>query len=203
VSTTIGILGYQGCIAPHEALLTTLGADTLRVRTPDHLARVDGLIIPGGESTTMLRFLKSHAMIALVREFAKRRPVWGICAGAILAASEVCNPSQDSLELIDIVAHRNFYGSQLDSFSAHVEIDLFDRPIEAKFIRAPLLSAIQPRVHSKPLRVHASHASQPVFFSQGHVWACSFHVELGHDPALHQRFVELCDHDVYHSKTSA
>lgn len=191
MSQTIGILGYQGCIEPHEAILASLGVPSLRVRTPEELALVNALIIPGGESTTMLRFLKLHAMAPLIREFAKTKPLWGICAGAIIAASEVCNPSQDSLKLIDIVAHRNFYGSQLDSFSTQIEIDFLARPIEAQFIRAPLLSAMQPRVNSEPLRVHASLSGQPIFFSQGHVWACSFHVELGNDPALHRHFIEL------------
>jgi 5'-phosphate synthase pdxT subunit len=188
----VGILGYQGCIEPHEVMLNRIGVTSARVRTAEDLALVDRLIIPGGESTTMLKFLKLHSMIGPLREFARSKPVWGICAGAILVASEVTNPNQDSLQLIDIAAHRNFYGSQLESFSTHVSIDLVREPIEAHFIRAPLLAkTLAKSSSSSPVVIHAHHADQPVFFSQGTIWACSFHVELGNDPALHQRFLEV------------
>lgn len=188
----VGILGYQGCIEPHEVILGRLGVTSTRVRTAEELALVDRLIIPGGESTTMLKFLKLHSMVGPLREFARSRPVWGICAGAILVASEVTNPDQDSLKLIDIAAHRNFYGSQLESFSTLISVDLLREPIEAHFIRAPLLAKVSAQSSSSsPVVIHASHEDQPVFFSQGRVWACSFHVELGNNPALHQRFLEV------------
>jgi 5'-phosphate synthase pdxT subunit len=191
VRSTVGILGYQGCIEPHEIMFATLGVPTLRVRTPEELASVDRLILPGGESTTMLKFLKEHGMLAPIREFAKTKPVWGICAGAILAASEVYNPVQDSLTIIDIAAHRNFYGPQTDSFSTKLSIDLVPLPVDAQFIRAPLLSACAPRSGAKPVTVHAALHEQPVFFAQGTVWACSFHVELGGNTALHEKFASL------------
>jgi 5'-phosphate synthase pdxT subunit len=162
----------------------------MRVRTPEELARVDRLIIPGGESTTMLKFLKQHAMSAPIREFAKQRPVWGICAGAILIAREVVNPNQDSLGLIDITAHRNFYGSQRESFTTTLVVDLVSRPIQAQFIRAPLLSkATDLSSQRLPVVARAIHEDTPVFFSQGHIWACSFHVELGDDTSLHSAFL--------------
>ena len=189
---TVGILGYQGCIEPHEAMFSALGVPCLRVRTPDELASVDRLILPGGESTTMLRFIKLHSMMEPIRAFARNNPVWGICAGAILAASEVVHPSQDSLGIIDITAHRNFYGSQLDSFTTQVTIDFLERPIEAHFIRAPLLSPRSvPNRRDAAAQVRSLHERQPVFFTQGNVWACSFHVELGRDTALHERFAKL------------
>jgi 5'-phosphate synthase pdxT subunit len=189
---TVGILGYQGCIEPHEAMFNALGVAHRRVRTPEDLGSVDRLILPGGESTTMLRFLKLHSMIEPIRAFARSNPVWGICAGAILAASEVVHPSQDSLAIIDITAHRNFYGSQLDSFTTQLSIDFLERPIEAHFIRAPLLS---PRAglnrEGAAAQATAHYGQQPVFFTQGNVWACSFHVELGQDTALHEHFAQL------------
>jgi len=192
VEARVGILGYQGCIEPHEAIFKSLGVPYARVRTTEELASVDRLIIPGGESTTMLKFLKLHSMIGSIRDFARTHPVWGICAGAILVANEVTNPQQDSLKLIDIAAHRNFYGSQLDSFTTQLEVDLVREPVEAHFIRAPLLSKTNVAgSNGHPLLVHACRGEQPVFFSQGKVWACSFHVELGKDLTLHQRFVEL------------
>lgn len=187
---TVGILGYQGCIEPHEAIYAQLGISTLRVKTRDDLARVDRLILPGGESTTMLRFIKLYDMIEPLREFARQRPTWGICAGSILLASEVHNPSQVSLGAIDIVAHRNFYGSQIDSFVTPLQVSILETPIEAHFIRAPLLSAHTQEIQ-EPLTVLATFKNQPVFFSQGLVWACSFHVELGPDTRLHQAFADL------------
>lgn len=188
---TVGILGYQGCIEPHEAIYAKLGVPTLRVRTPEDLSRSDRLILPGGESTTMLRFIKLYEMLEPLREFSKQRPTWGICAGSILLASEVHHPSQVSLGAIDIVAHRNFYGSQIDSFITPLQVDLLDTPVEAHFIRAPLLSAREVRSHQAPLKVLATFKNQPVFFSQGLVWACSFHVELGPDARLHRAFADL------------
>jgi 5'-phosphate synthase pdxT subunit len=189
-SRSVGILGYQGCIEPHEAIFQRLGVPSLRVRTPADLALVDRLIIPGGESTTMLRFIKLHSMMEPLRQFAQHHRVWGICAGAILVATEVTHPSQDSLKLIDIAAHRNFYGSQLDSFTTQLEIDLCNTPVEAHFIRAPLLTPLTEVSRSKaPLKVHAHRDGKPVFFSQGETWACSFHVELGSDLTLHEAFL--------------
>ena len=190
---TVGILGYQGCIEPHEAILDKLKTPHIRVRTTTDLSLVDRLILPGGESTTMLRFMKLANMVEPLRLFAKSNPVWGICAGSILAATEVINPSQDSLKIIDITAHRNFYGSQLDSFTTEVKLDLLDKPIEVNFIRAPLLSPCKKQViattENMPLRVHGYINDQPVFFSQGSVWASSFHVELGANTALHELFL--------------
>lgn len=191
MSVTVGILGYQGCIEPHEALLSRLDVQCVRVLAADDLNRVDRLILPGGESTTMLKFMKAHGMMPPLREFCRTRPVWGICAGAILLASEVSNPDQDSLKAIDIAAHRNFYGPQTESFSTELEIDLLRSPIEVHFIRAPLLAATSTKSNNKPLQTHASFQGQPVFFSQGNVWACSFHAELGKDTALHEEFLKL------------
>ncbi len=189
-STKVGILGYQGCIEPHETIFEKLGVPCLRVRTPDELASVDRLILPGGESTTMLRFIKLHSMVEPLKAFATKHPVWGICAGAILAASEVINPQQESLGLIDIAAHRNFYGSQLDSFTTHIATEVCQNPVEAHFIRAPLLTPLSD-AHNRetPLRVLGSYNTQPVFFAQGLTWVCSFHVELGSDLSLHQAFI--------------
>lgn len=191
VSGSVGILGYQGCIEPHERIFALLGIPTVRVRTPEELAGVERLILPGGESTTMLKFLKLYGMMNPIREFARTKPVWGICAGAILAAAEVTHPDQDSLKIIDIAAHRNFYGPQTDSFSTSLSIDFVSAPVEVQFIRAPLLSPCAARPDGQPVGIHARLGQQPVFFSQGRVWACSFHVELGSDHTLHQKFASL------------
>ena len=191
MSGVVGILGYQGCIEPHETILHSLGVKTLRVRTAEELAQVDRIILPGGESSTMLRFLKIHGLTHHLQEFAKTKPVWGICAGAILAAKEVVNPTQESLKLINIIAHRNFYGSQLDSFTTPLSITGLKHPIVAQFIRAPKLSPLPATSPLEAPVVLASLNDQPVFFAQGHIWACAFHVELGNDPALHELFLHI------------
>ena len=187
----VGILGFQGCIEPHEKMLLALGAQPMRVRTKEELNSVERLILPGGESTTMLRFLKLYDLIPAIQEFAKTKPVWGICAGAILAAKTVSNPTQQSLNLINIAAHRNFYGSQLDSFTVPLSIAGLPKPIEAQFIRAPLLNPLPPSEGMESAKVLATVDQQPVFFAQGKTWACSFHVELGDDPSLHELFLKL------------
>lgn len=189
-ATSVGILGYQGCIEPHEKIFRALKVECIRVKVPADLKKIDRLILPGGESTTMLRFMKLYDMFSAVKDFSHSHPVWGICAGSILLAKEVTNPSQESLNLIDIKAHRNFYGSQLDSFNAEINIDLCDKPITAQFIRAPLLTPTSSDgVSENVLKIHAYYREQPVFFSQGSIWACSFHVELGSDLELHRAFL--------------
>lgn len=139
----------------------------------------------------MLRFLKLYELISPIQEFAKTRPVWGICAGAILAAREVRHPSQQSLNLIDISAHRNFYGSQLESFSAPLSVKGLNTPIVAQFIRAPLLNELPYSPDSEPVQIMAKLEQQPVLLAQGRTWASSFHVELGEDPSLHELFLKL------------
>lgn len=191
MAARVGILGFQGCIEPHEKMLRALGAEPVRVRTTEDLASVERLILPGGESTTMLRFLKLYDLIPAIQEFAKTKPVWGICAGAILAAKTVSNPSQQSLNLINIEAHRNFYGSQLDSFTVPVSVAGLTKPIEAQFIRAPRLNPLPPSEDTESAKVLATVDQQPVFLAQGKTWACSFHVELGDDPSLHELFLKL------------
>jgi 5'-phosphate synthase pdxT subunit len=136
----------------------------------------------------MLRFIELNNMLEPLRAFAQARPTWGICAGSILLAQQVINPSQTSLKAIDITAHRNFYGSQLESFVAPISIDLLPNTIQAHFIRAPLLTPHEATLNHTPLTIHACLGAQPIFFSQNRVWACSFHVELGSDTRLHQLF---------------
>lgn len=201
----VGILGYQGCIEPHERIYReVLGVETVRVRTPEDLKLIDRLILPGGESTTMLRFVKHYGMVEPLKSFAAEHRVWGICAGAILAAREVRNPEQDSLGLIDITAHRNFYGSQLDSFTASISLSgalrqrLDVSAVTAHFIRAPLLSvnpqqgmdSVVSENGGSQVESCGFYGEQAVFFEQGHIWACSFHVELGDDLTLHREFLK-------------
>lgn len=185
----IGILALQGCVEPHRVLLNKLGVQLVSVRTAAELASVDRLIIPGGESTTMLRLIELSNLWQPLLDFGTSKPVWGICAGAILIASEVENPKQRSFGLIDICAHRNHYGSQLDSFTADISVDgITGGPVHVDFIRAPLLCQIQ---GSTKARVLASHDSVPVFFEQENILACSFHSELTGDERIHEYFLSM------------
>lgn len=171
-------------------MLRRLGAKTLRVRTREELRAIDRLILPGGESTTMLRFLKLSGLSGELQAFAQTNLIWGICAGAILAAREVESPQQDSLNLLDIKAHRNFYGSQLDSFTTPLSITNLPSPVQAQFIRAPRISPLPATAGRPPVSVMAEYDGYPVFLAQGKVWASSFHVELGDDPSLHEHFLK-------------
>jgi 5'-phosphate synthase pdxT subunit len=139
----------------------------------------------------MLRFIQKYGMVQPLQEFSTRKPVWGICAGAILVAREVENPKQSSLNLMDIKAHRNFYGPQTESFTTPLNPFNFSQPIEAHFIRAPLLQKLPATAGRPEVEQLATSNGEGVFFVQGRCWACSFHAELGSDPALHQKFLTL------------
>lgn len=190
MSPAVGILGYQGCIQPHVTLFKKIGVSPIIVSSEEHLRQVDRLILPGGESTTMLKFIDGQGLAPALIEFGKKYPVWGICAGAILIAKEVLHPTQRSLNLIDIRATRNFYGSQLDSFTREIPFQLLDgKVMKCHFIRAPLLTACEASTTREKLTSLAEVDGHSVFFAQGKVWASSFHVELGSDPALHEAFL--------------
>jgi 5'-phosphate synthase pdxT subunit len=180
---TIGILALQGDFEAHRAALARAGARGVEVRTEAQLQAVDALILPGGESTTMLKLLKSEGLLEPLRRFGESRPVFGTCAGAILLAARVTNPEQESLGLMNIEIERNAYGRQLDSHVASIEAE--DGPAEAVFIRAPIVRAVGAGV-----RVLARYRGDPVLMEQGRHLAATFHPELTSDSRVHRRFVE-------------
>jgi 5'-phosphate synthase pdxT subunit len=178
----VGILALQGDFEAHEKALETAGADTLQVRTAQQLDLVDALIIPGGESTTMLKLLGYMNLLEPLRSFAAAKPVFGTCAGAILLANEVESPSQQSLGVIDMTIERNAYGRQIDSRVAKVNYD--GSPLEAVFIRAPIIRRTGPGV-----RVLAEYQGTPVLIEQGKHLASTFHPELTGDSRVHSLFL--------------
>jgi 5'-phosphate synthase pdxT subunit len=182
----IGVLAIQGDYAAHAEALAEAGADPVEVRKPEQLAGLDGLILPGGESTTVLRFLEKHNFFNLLAEFARSKPVFGTCAGAILLAREVHNPPQLSLGLLDAVAERNAYGRQIDSAIVTAETKLPGGPLEMVFIRAPRLAETGPTVE-----VLARRDGSPVLVRQGRLLAATFHPELSADRRVHRLFVEM------------
>ena len=184
----IGVLAIQGDYAAHADALVGAGAAPVEVRKPEQLDGLDGLILPGGESTTVLRFLdKLHFFDSLV-EFCEKKPVFGTCAGAILLAREVRNPSQRSLGVLDAVVERNAYGRQIDSTILVAETALPGGPLEMVFIRAPRLVEIGPAVE-----VLARRDGCAVLVRQGATMAATFHPELSSDRRVHRMFVELVD----------
>lgn len=183
----IGVLAIQGDFAAHARVLRRIGVDVIEVRRANDLDASNGLIVPGGESTTMLKFIEEENLAAPITDFARQgKPVFGTCAGAILLAREVYNPAQPSLGLIDIGVERNGYGRQVDSFIAGVETAIEGGPLEAVFIRAPKIKRIGLEVE-----VLASLNGEPVLVREGNILAATFHPELTEDTRAHSLFVEL------------
>jgi 5'-phosphate synthase pdxT subunit len=183
MSKTVGVLALQGDFEAHQRALHRAGADSVQVRTPDDLNRVDALIIPGGESTTMLKLLNDTGMKAPLVDFADWKPVFGTCAGAILLAKEVRNPVQESLGIVDIAVERNAYGRQLDSRIVEIkpEGELPGGGMEAVFIRAPVI-----RQTGEGVTVLARYDGDPVLVKQGRHLVATFHPELSEDVRVHQ-----------------
>ena len=182
---TIGVLAIQGNYASHAQALTEAGAVPVEVRKPEQLIGLDGLVLPGGESTTMLKFLEKHRFFEALQEFCRTRPVFGTCAGVILLAREVLNPAQRSMGVLDAVVERNAYGRQIDSVIVTAETALAGGPLEMVYIRSPRISKIGPGVE-----VLARRDGFPVLVRQGRILAATFHPELSHDRRVHRLFVE-------------
>jgi pyridoxal 5'-phosphate synthase pdxT subunit len=182
----IGVLAIQGDYAAHARALMDAGAEPAMVRTPAELAGLDGLIIPGGESTTMLRFLERDGFLDVLKEFVKKRPTFGTCAGCILLAKEVVHPAQTGLGVLDATVERNAYGRQIDSAILTQETTLPGGPLEMVFIRAPRIAKVGSEVE-----VLAERDSFPVLVRQGTLMAATFHPELSSDRRVHQLFVDL------------
>ncbi len=186
----VGVLALQGDFEAHAKALERAGAEAVLVRTAEGLKSIDGLVIPGGESTTMLKLLNYMDLKEPLREFAKAKPVFGTCAGAILLAKEVENPQQESFGVVDLTVERNAYGRQLDSrvTTLHPDEDFQKRAgdgdVEAVFIRAPIIRRAGPDV-----KVLAEYEGDPVLVEQGKHLVATFHPELTQDARVHKLFL--------------
>jgi pyridoxal 5'-phosphate synthase pdxT subunit len=179
----IGVLAVQGNFREHASVLRRLGADPVEVRKPAELEGLDGLIIPGGESTAITRLMRLYGIEEAIRRF--RGPIFGTCAGMILL-------DRDHLGLVDVAVSRNAYGRQVASFEADLELDGDDEPLRGVFIRAPRVAKAGPGVE-----VLAEHDGEPVLLRDGRFLVASFHPELTDDTRVHERFLQLVREERY------
>ena len=185
----IGVLAVQGDFAEHLALLRKLGVDGQEVRLPEHLKGMDGLIIPGGESTTLGRLMSIYHLREPIEQMARQgKSIWGTCAGMIMMAHEITEEDPVPLQLVDIGVHRNAFGRQVDSFEQDLDIAGFDRvPFQGIFIRSPVINRVGQDVEV----LAALSEDQPVAVRQGCMLATAFHPELTNDTRFHQLFLDL------------
>ena len=178
----IGVLALQGAVELHKPHIEACGAQYRAVKTPAQFNEVDGFILPGGESTTMLNLIERFDLWDILSEEFSKKPVWGICAGSILMALKVTNPAQKSFGLLPITIQRNGYGRQLESHHAQIE------DYEVSFIRAPVITEI-----SDDVEIIAQHDNQPVWVQKGNKIASTFHPELTkqYPSPMHKHFIDL------------
>ncbi len=188
----IGILAIQGSVEEHQKALESLGADVQLVKSAEDLENISGIILPGGESTTQSKLLQQYGIFdPLKKKIMEGLPVWGTCAGAILLAKKIQGKNNPkTLEVMDITAHRNWYGAQQESFIDMVDIQFNEQKkcsIEAVFIRAPRLEA-----DSDDIQILTKYKEAPVLLRQNNMLASAFHPELTTDICLHKYFLEMC-----------
>jgi 5'-phosphate synthase pdxT subunit len=181
----VGVLALQGDFEAHGRALQRAGADAVEVRSAGQLGGLDGLILPGGESSTMLKLIREENLFEPLREFGQSRPIFGTCAGAILLADKVSHPLQDSLRLMDIDVERNAYGRQMDSRIVHLKPESGDRDLEAVFIRAPIIRRV-----GEDAKILARYQDDPVLVEQGRHMVATFHPELTGDSSVHEMFLD-------------
>lgn len=186
----IGVLGLQGDFREHVEVLQAMGVETVVVKLPEDLEIVDGLIIPGGESTTMGRIMKEVEIREPIIEKAKAgMPIYGTCAGLILLSKKVVGHDQPLLGLLDVDVERNAYGRQVESFEVDIKItELGEKPFRAVFIRAPKIVRV-----GGDVKVIAEYEGAPIFVRQGNIMATSFHPELTRDFRVHEYFLKLVE----------
>ena len=188
-SLTVGVLALQGDVREHLATLDRLGVDTLTVRRPEELDRCDGIVLPGGESTTMAKLARTFGLLDPLRERIRGGlPAFGTCAGMILLADRVLDgvEGQETIGGLDITVRRNAFGRQVDSFEDDLRLAGFDDTVHAVFIRAPWVESVGDGVE-----VLATARDHPVAVRQGHLLATSFHPEVGADGRMHAVFVDM------------
>jgi 5'-phosphate synthase pdxT subunit len=190
----VGVLALQGDFREHIAILSGMGVGAVEVRTPEELAAVDALVIPGGESTTIGRLADVYGLIAPIQSSCDAgMPVLGTCAGMIFLASSTAEGDQAQLGVLDACVRRNAFGRQFDSFEADLDVEGLDEPMHAVFIRAPWMEKIGAHVEVLASVIDTEGESHPVLVREGRILATSFHPELTGDERLHRMLVDLVD----------
>lgn len=183
----IGVLALQGAVAEHIRSLEAAGAEAVAVKRMEELAELDGIVIPGGESTTIGKLIRKYGFLEALQEFSKQgKPLFGTCAGLIILANQIEGQDDAHLQLMDMVVARNAFGRQRESFETDLPIKGIDEPIRAVFIRAPLIKEV-----GSSVEVLSVYNDEIVAARQGHLLACSFHPELTDDYRLHAYFVDM------------
>uniref|UniRef100_A0A7C4Y3Q6 Pyridoxal 5'-phosphate synthase subunit PdxT n=1 Tax=Caldisericum exile TaxID=693075 RepID=A0A7C4Y3Q6_9BACT len=182
----IGVLALQGAVSEHINMIKSLGVEAIPVKTADEISSVDGLIIPGGESTTMGRLITKFELENVIKErISEGMPVYGTCAGMILLAKRIKNYDQFNLGMLDITIVRNAFGRQVNSMEVDLSVKGFDMPFHAIFIRAPVAVELGSDVEALAVLDEGT-----VFLRENNIFASSFHPELGNDPRIHRMFIE-------------
>ncbi|WP_010279786.1 pyridoxal 5'-phosphate synthase glutaminase subunit PdxT [Paenibacillus senegalensis] len=183
----IGVLALQGAVAEHIRMIEQAGAEGIAIKKTEQLEQIDGLIIPGGESTTIGRLMRTYGFIEAIREFSRqRKPLFGTCAGLIVLAKEIEGQEEAHLGLMEMKVARNAFGRQRESFETDLTVDGIDEPIRAVFIRAPLITEVGSNV-----TVLSAYQEQIVAAREGHLLAASFHPELTDDYRMHSYFFDM------------
>ena len=193
----VGVLALQGTFIEHIGILRQLGVETPPIRLPHELDTLDGLVIPGGESTTMLRLMESFELVQPIKEMAgDGLPIWGTCAGMILLANDVSNYEMETLGLMDAKVRRNAFGSQVDSFEADLEIPVVGKELfHAVFIRAPIIEEAKPSVEILSRLPDGT----IVAIRQNRLLACAFHPEFTNDLRFHSYFLNMVSQKLSHN----
>ena len=190
----IGVLGLQGAVSEHQVLLRNCGVESIIVKNIEQLEMVDGLIIPGGESTAIRRLLDTSGMVApLIRFCAKKKPIFGTCAGLILLAKSIVGDEKHNLGLMDIKVQRNSFGRQVDSFETDLNIENIAESFPAVFIRAPHIVEA-----GKGVKILATYKGKIVMVRDKHLLGCSFHPELTNDNRITNYFVQMVKESMNH-----
>lgn len=191
---TVGVLALQGDFREHIAMLESIGIEAVEVRTPEDVDSIDGLVIPGGESTTIGRLATMFGLMEPIRHrISEGMAAFGTCAGMIFLASNTVGDEQPQLGVLDAVVERNAFGRQVDSFEADLTVEGLDEPVHAVFIRAPWIAKIGGDVDVLASVIDGSGDEHPVLVRQGRILAASFHPELTDDARLHRLFVSLIE----------
>ncbi|TGA98641.1 pyridoxal 5'-phosphate synthase glutaminase subunit PdxT [Sporolactobacillus shoreae] len=191
MTVKIGVLALQGAVSEHVKSLRASGADAAEVKHTDDLEDLDGLVLPGGESTTMRRLMDKYELFDAIKSFAERKPVFGTCAGLILMAQKIEGRTGPHLGILDIDVKRNAYGRQVDSFEADLTIKHVSDHYDGVFIRAPYIKSVGPEVE-----ILSTYEDHIVACRQGRFLTCAFHPELTDDLSLHRYFVHLVEESI-------